>query len=407
MPPVSLHAGRRNWEAFEEFYNPQAFWSDVHLVSVGENDPGIRERCGSVFIHAVQDSKMDALGYTLNRRAFMRSDELTRQVLRIARDCNAALVAQRYGSPLKHGIPALNAAEALGVRSLITFQNDYAEQRRRECGFLGRLRRNVVERRMWRDVVMRPTIVWTVSRFLADYVCDRGRDRTRVVTISNKDTMARYSERPSAGQRAAVLQKLKLDSVAGNERIVLSVGRMIAQKNYARMLAAFARIAKEFERVHYVVVGQGPLEPSLRRLTKRLAIERRVTYVDDYLSAEELRILYHEAAVLLFVSLFEGQGRVALEAMAAGTPLIASRLGPLPEIVTDGVTGFLVDPDEVEGIAAAIRRTLSGELDDANTRRACFERAKAADLASINPMEVALYSDILNGKYDARVSDSE
>jgi len=73
-------------------------------------------------------------------------------------------------------------------------------------------------------------------------------------------------------------------------------------------------------------------------------------------------------------SIEEGFGNVGVEALAAGLPVVASRVGGLPEIVTDGVTGYLVEPANAAELAAALERLL---LDPA--RRLAFGRAAAAD----------------------------
>jgi glycosyltransferase involved in cell wall biosynthesis len=89
-----------------------------------------------------------------------------------------------------------------------------------------------------------------------------------------------------------------------------------------------------------------------------------------YVPREDLALLYGAAELFVSVSLFEGFGLPALEAMACGTPVVASRVGALPEVVGDA--GSLVDPRDVDGIAAAIINL----LEDQEARDQLAERAR-------------------------------
>lgn len=88
----------------------------------------------------------------------------------------------------------------------------------------------------------------------------------------------------------------------------------------------------------------------LRQQVKRLGLEARVTFVDE-VPQPDLAEYMARAAVFVLPSTTEGLGRVVIEAMATGTPVIASRVGGLPEIVLDGETGFLVPPGDVAALA--------------------------------------------------------
>jgi glycosyltransferase involved in cell wall biosynthesis len=164
------------------------------------------------------------------------------------------------------------------------------------------------------------------------------------------------------------------------------------------MLTGFAEACRNHPEIRYLIVGKGPGAAELHAAVSRHGLDQRVVHVTEYLTAEELRILYRQATALLFVSLFEGQGRVALEAMACGTPVIASNVGPLPEIVTPGLTGVLVSPTDIHEIARAIGSFACGRLDRLNMAEACVSRAMQGDLAAINPKEAALYERVLGSR---------
>jgi glycosyltransferase involved in cell wall biosynthesis len=146
-----------------------------------------------------------------------------------------------------------------------------------------------------------------------------------------------------------------------------------------------------------LVVGGGDGEPAFRKRIERDDLAGRVQLLTEYLSARELAVLYHRASALLFCSLHEGQGRVLYEAMACGTPVIGSDLGPIPEMLEHERNGLLVDPFDVDAMAGAFARFGSGELRRDAFEAACRETALRFDLAAVNPLEAQLYLDVLSG----------
>lgn len=110
------------------------------------------------------------------------------------------------------------------------------------------------------------------------------------------------------------------------------------------------------------------------------------------LTREELRDEYRRADLLLFPTRFEGFGYAAAEALACGTPVVATRCSSLPEVVDDGVTGRLCDIDDVEGFAAAIRDMMN----DKATLRAMAREARAVAIERFSLREMSLkYCDLL------------
>jgi glycosyltransferase involved in cell wall biosynthesis len=137
---------------------------------------------------------------------------------------------------------------------------------------------------------------------------------------------------------------------------VLTVSRVDARKNHLRMLEAFERLVKEGLPHRWIVAGPrghgaDVFERALERSPARSRVERR-HFVDD----EELPRLYAQADVFLFASLNEGFGLPPLESMACGTPVVASCVTSMPEILGDAA--FQVEPTDSERIFEAARRLL-------------------------------------------------
>lgn len=146
---------------------------------------------------------------------------------------------------------------------------------------------------------------------------------------------------------------------------ILYVGNFRAHKNLPRLLAAFAQV--DSPELRLVLTGHKP--PELAEQIQSLKLEGRVQFAGT-VSDEVLGRLYRGAVLLMFPSLLEGFGLPALEAMACGTPVIASRTTALPEVVGDA--GLLVDPLDI----GDMRRAMGRVLDDAELR----SRMRAAGL---------------------------
>lgn len=137
---------------------------------------------------------------------------------------------------------------------------------------------------------------------------------------------------------------------------LLIVGRMAASERYKghdEVLAALPRLPG----ARLVVAGDGDDRPRLAARAAVLGLQKRVLFT-GFLSEATLAELYRRAAAFVMPSLGEGFGLVYLEAMRAGKPCIAARGSAAEEVVADRETGFLVDRDQPEDLAAALRRLL-------------------------------------------------
>ncbi len=132
--------------------------------------------------------------------------------------------------------------------------------------------------------------------------------------------------------------------------------RLVEQKGIPYALEALRRIRAAFPRAHLVIAGDGELADELRRLASRLGVADRVHWLGWRADAAELMAAFD---VFLLPSLHEGFGLVLLEAMARRAPIVASRVGAIPEIVIDGETGILVEPRNAEALAQAMTHLLN------------------------------------------------
>ncbi|HEY7530522.1 MAG TPA: glycosyltransferase family 4 protein, partial [Gemmatimonadota bacterium] len=145
--------------------------------------------------------------------------------------------------------------------------------------------------------------------------------------------------------------------------VVLTAARLVPEKNVAAGIRAFAQAARERPGASYVVAGAGRDEGALRTLAAELGVAGRVRFLGT-VPHEAMPGLHAAADVFLLPSRrtptwAENFPNAALEAMAAGRPVVAGDVGGLPEIVAEGETGFLVDPEDPAALAAALARLLA------------------------------------------------
>ncbi len=154
---------------------------------------------------------------------------------------------------------------------------------------------------------------------------------------------------------------------------LLYAGTIRAQKNIPRLVEAFAVLRGEldahpiYKKLRLVIIGDElSKHPQLRRTVIQCRVENLVRFL-GFVPIEMLRAFYKNAAAFVFPSLYEGFGLPPIEAMACGTPVVASNVSSLPEVVGDAA--MVVNPENVFDIARGIREILLDEF----LRRRCVQ----------------------------------
>lgn len=141
-------------------------------------------------------------------------------------------------------------------------------------------------------------------------------------------------------------------SIQGGPKL-LTVTRLAGRKGMDLLLESFAMVKREVKGAVLVVVGEGPQERKLKRLSRRLGIEEAVYFLGS-VPFEDLKRLYATADLFVFHSRWEGQGLVILESMASGTPCVSSNVGGVREMIRQGVDGYYVEVGDTVGMARRI-----------------------------------------------------
>lgn len=153
---------------------------------------------------------------------------------------------------------------------------------------------------------------------------------------------------------------------ASREPLILAVGRLVNVKGFDVAVRALAQVQQAAPGVRLVIVGDGPERAALQGLAHACAAGM-VTFTGA-LGRGDVSDYMRRAAVCVVPSRNEALGLTALEAMACGTPVVASDVGGLPEVVSHGGTGLLVPPDDPEALAGALLDVLTAP--DASRARA-------------------------------------
>ncbi len=134
---------------------------------------------------------------------------------------------------------------------------------------------------------------------------------------------------------------------------LLSVARLNPLKGHDVLLAAFQKVAEREKDFHLFIAGDGPQQIRLRAVALTLGLENRVTFLGE-VGREGIKELLAGCEFLVLSSWSEGIPLVALEAMAAGKAVIGTRVGGIPEVVSDFETGRLVPPGDPQSLAEAM-----------------------------------------------------
>jgi len=180
-----------------------------------------------------------------------------------------------------------------------------------------------------------------------------------------------------------------------SEKTLMHISNFRPVKRIRDVVSVFARVAEEID-ARLILIGDGPEIPIARELAEDLDVLDRVTFVGV---VDQVAPLLNEADLFLLPSSTESFGLVALEAMASGVPVIASNIGGIPEVVEDGVSGFLAPVGDVDRMAEHALRLLRDEELRCRIGVAAQERARTAfNYESIVPQYEQLYESLVGNE---------
>ncbi len=145
------------------------------------------------------------------------------------------------------------------------------------------------------------------------------------------------------------------DALPGEGPLVLQLGRLSEQKNPLAFVEGAALVLREVPQARFVMIGSGPLELSVRQRVVELGLTGKIALLGSVPQASRLLGL---ADVVTLTSLWEGTPYSLIEAAAWGKPLVATAVNGCPEVIADGLTGYVVPPGDVAAWAERVARLL-------------------------------------------------
>ena len=222
--------------------------------------------------------------------------------------------------------------------------------------------------------------IFSVSAQLRqDLIAKVGIDPSRIDILYNGVDLSKFGAIDSQAIRRSI-------SAMPEDFVIGSVGRLVAVKNYDLLIRALARIGHP--RAIVVLVGEGPERNRLEATAAAYGVSDRVRFLGHRNDVHELL-----AAMDVFVlpSISEGMSNTLLEAMASRLPVVASNVGGNPEIIRDGLDGFLFESNDEGALTAKLRELINSETQ--RMRLARCARIRIEDKFSIDVM-IARYEKL-------------
>lgn len=165
---------------------------------------------------------------------------------------------------------------------------------------------------------------------------------------------------------------------------ILFYGRLVPEKGVQTLIQAFREISLEHPDLYLLIGGKGYYEAALKEIAATSGVGEKIRFL-GFLKNNQRELLLKKARIVCFPSLYEPFGIVALEAMAAGKPVIAGKTGGLGEIIEDGITGLLFKPGDFTELATQIKIFLVNQA----LANKCATTARETVVARYNWRDIA------------------
>lgn len=202
------------------------------------------------------------------------------------------------------------------------------------------------------EALARADLITTVSAPLREKALELGAAPAKVLVLPNGVDTSLFKP----ADRAAARRELGLPA---DNKMILFVGHLVPEKGPAVLLDALAQLPED---VMLLAVGAGPLAAALKDQAKALGVSVRIKWVGE-VSHERIPAYTAACDCLALPSLREGEPNAVLEALASGRPVVASKVGGVPHLVSDGEQGYLCSPGDAQDLARVLRITLETSWD--------------------------------------------
>lgn len=212
-------------------------------------------------------------------------------------------------------------------------------------------------RKPWHNWADRLTGRW-VDRYLAN--CQAVNQwLQQVVKIPAGKTLTLHSGLDPAPFMAARPGQIRpLLGITAQEKVIVCVANLRPVKNHPLLLQALRQLQQRQLPCHLLLVGEGPERPQLEQLTDQLGLTAQVHFLGY---RADIPAILADSDLAVLASHWEGLPGAVMEAMAAGRPIVATAVGGLPELVREGVSGFLVPPNDLAAFTNRLAHLLTDQ----------------------------------------------
>lgn len=237
-------------------------------------------------------------------------------------------------------------------------------------------------------------LVTAVSDYLADYTVKEMGVKREIRVIPNAVNLERFKPRSSPKLRQRYAHK--------DEKLLIHVSNFRPVKRVEDAIATFAKVSEQIG-ARLLMIGDGPERHKAAELADDLGVSGRVSFLGSFPRIEDLLSM---TDLFLLPSTEESFGLAALEAMASGVPVVAAATGGIPEVVQDGVAGYLCEARDVDAMAKAALKLLTNEALHEKFSKAARARAESAfSESAVVPLYEKAYEDALTLKKAKRVPE--
>ncbi|MDY6951848.1 MAG: glycosyltransferase family 4 protein [Thermodesulfobacteriota bacterium] len=185
---------------------------------------------------------------------------------------------------------------------------------------------------------------------------------------------------------------LKEFGLRNEHKVISAISQARPEKGLEYLIRAIPEIARTHSNLRVLIVGGGPLTHELEKLSERLNFKENVVFCDVRDDVENIVAL---SRLTVLPSLTEGLGLSILESMAGGRPVVATNVGGIPEVITDGMTGYLVEPRNERALAERVIGLLTDDELLERMSLQCLAEAEKYDVKQGAAETIAVYDKVI------------
>lgn len=232
--------------------------------------------------------------------------------------------------------------------------------------------------------------VIVMSEAMKTEIVAAGVSPEKVMTLYNAVLLKDYS----VGGRGEKIRKEF--EISEDEKVVAFIGRFSAEKGPDVFVRMAQRVLRQYSKVKFLMIGDGPLRSDITRSVDDLGLRKQMIFTGHRTDMERIYLVLD---ILVISSFSEGLPNVLLEAFAYRKPVVSTRVGGTPEIISHGESGFLVEPGNVDGLVDSVLALLKDpELAGKMGERGRKTIEEKLSFEKRTERIQALYQEIVNGR---------